>query len=124
MSLIPLSLLDVFAPILYDLPTMFAVIQTGGKQYIVREGQQVKVEKLPGEKGEKLQFDALLLAEDDGSKVEIGAPVLSGTKVSGEIIEQGKGKKIDVIKYKAKSRYTRHTGHRQSYTKVMITKVA
>ncbi len=104
---------------------MFAVIKTGGKQYIVREGQQLKVEKLPGKKGDKVDFsDVLLLAEDDGSKVEVGTPILKGKKVSAEIAEQGKGKKIDVVKYKPKSRYTRRTGHRQPFTKVLITKVA
>ncbi len=103
---------------------MFAVIQTGGKQYIVREGQQLKIEKLPIDKGGKVEFDALLLAEDDGSKVDLGTPVLSGVKVSGEIVEHGKGEKLSIVKYKAKSRYTRRTGHRQPFTKVLITKVA
>jgi large subunit ribosomal protein L21 len=108
---------------LYDLPTMFAVIMTGGKQYIVRQGQQIKIEKVPGEKGGKVEFDVLLKAEEDGSKVEIGAPLVAGAKVTGEIMEQGKGKKIDVVKYKPKSRYTRRYGHRQPFTKVMITKI-
>lgn len=103
---------------------MFAVIRTGGKQYIVREGQQLKIEKVAGEKGAKIDFEVLLKAEDDGSKVDLGTPVVSGAKVTGEIVEQGKAKKIDVVKYKPKSRYTRRTGHRQPYTKVMITKVA
>jgi large subunit ribosomal protein L21 len=103
---------------------MFAVIMTGGKQYIVREGQQLKIEKLPGKKGEKVDFkDVLLLAEDDGSKVEIGTPTLAGKTVSAEVVEQGKGKKIEVVKYKPKSKYTRRTGHRQPFTKVVITKV-
>ncbi|MBD3252003.1 50S ribosomal protein L21 [Candidatus Uhrbacteria bacterium] len=101
---------------------MFAVIKTGGKQYVVREGQKLKIEKLPGEKGGKVAFDALLLAEDDGSKVEIGTPTLK-SKVTGEIVEQGKAKKIEVVKYKPKSRYTRTQGHRQAFTKVMITKI-
>jgi large subunit ribosomal protein L21 len=115
--------LDVWGGFLYYLRTMFAVIKAGGKQYIVREGQQLKIEKLPVDKGGKVEFDVLLMAEDDGSKVEIGAPVLKGKKVTGEILGQGRGKKIDVVKYKPKSRYTRRTGHRQPYTKVVITKI-
>jgi len=108
----------------YDLRTMFAVIMTGGKQYIVREGQQLKIEKLPGEKGDKIDFqEVLLLAEDDGAVTDIGTPTLKGKKVSAEILEQGKGKKIDIVKYKPKSKYTRRTGHRQPYTKVLITKI-
>ncbi|MCW1891818.1 MAG: 50S ribosomal protein L21 [Candidatus Uhrbacteria bacterium] len=103
---------------------MFAVIQTGGKQYIVREGQQLSIEKLLGDVGSKVEFDALMLAEDDGSKVELGTPVLSGVKVSGEIVEHGKGEKLVIVKYKAKSRYTRRTGHRQPFTKIMISKIA
>lgn len=104
---------------------MFAVIKTGGKQYIVREGQQLKIEKLPGKKGDKVDFkEVLLLAEDNGSKVDVGTPALKGKNVSAEIAEQGKGKKIDVVKYKPKSKYTRRTGHRQPFTKVIIKKVA
>lgn len=104
---------------------MFAVIKTGGKQYIVREGQQLKIEKLPGKKGDEVDFsDVLLVAEDDGSNVDVGTPILKGKKVSAEIVEQGKGRKIDVVKYKPKSRYTRTIGHRQPYTKVLIKTVA
>jgi large subunit ribosomal protein L21 len=103
---------------------MFAVIETGGKQYLVREGQQLKIEKLIGEPESAVSFDALLVAEDDGSKVSVGMPTVSGSKVEAKIVEHGKGKKIDVIKYKQKSRYTRHTGHRQPFTKIQITKVA
>lgn len=102
---------------------MFAVIQTGGKQYIVHEGQELKVEKLVIEPGEKISFDALLVAEDDGSKVSVGKPTVSGAKVEAQIVEHGKGVKIDVVKYKEKSRYTRRTGHRQPFTKILITKV-
>jgi large subunit ribosomal protein L21 len=103
---------------------MFAVIETGGKQYLVREGQQLKIEKLIGEPESTVSFDALLIAEDDGSKVSVGTPTVSGSKVEAKIVEHGKGKKIDVIKYKQKSRYTRHTGHRQPFTKIAITKIS
>lgn len=103
---------------------MFAVIKTGGKQYIVKEGQTVTIEKLEQDKGAKVSFDVLLRAEEDGSKVDIGMPNVSGAKVEGEVVEHGKDKKIDVIKYRPKSRYRRHTGHRQPFTKVKITKIA
>jgi large subunit ribosomal protein L21 len=102
---------------------MFAVIATGGKQYIVKEGDVLEIEKLPNEAGQTVQFDVLLTAEDDGSKVDIGAPMVSG-KVSAEIIEQGRAKKISVVKYKPKVRYKKRVGHRQPYTKVKITKIA
>jgi large subunit ribosomal protein L21 len=101
---------------------MFAVIKAGGKQYIVREGQELKIEKLDGDAGSKVDFDVLLLAEEDGSKIDLGTPMLS-KKISGEITSHGKGVKLDVVKYKAKSRYTRRTGHRQLFTKVKIGKI-
>lgn len=100
---------------------MIAVIQTGGKQYLLKQGDILKVEKLAGEPGEQVQFDLLMTAE--GANVSFGKPLLSG-KVSAEILEQGRHKKIEVVKYKAKSRYTRRTGHRQCFTKVKILKIA
>lgn len=102
---------------------MFAVIATGGKQYLVKEGDVLQIEKLPVEAGQTVQFDVLLTAEEDGSKVEIGVPTLSA-KVSAEVIEQGRAKKISVVKYKPKVRYRKRVGHRQPYTKVKITKIA
>ncbi|MBU1032739.1 MAG: 50S ribosomal protein L21 [Patescibacteria group bacterium] len=102
---------------------MIAVIKTGGKQYVVKQDDVLKIEKLTANEGDKVSFETLLIAEPDGSKVEIGTPEL-GTKVEGEIVEHGRGKKISVVKYKAKSRYRRRVGHRQPFTKVKITKVA
>lgn len=100
---------------------MFAVIATGGKQYLVKTGSVLKVEKLPVKAGEKVIFDKVLLtANDDGNDVKIGAPYLDGAKVTAQVLEQGRGKKITVIKYKRKVRYTRTRGHRQYYTKVKI----
>lgn len=100
---------------------MFAVIATGGKQYLVKQGQVLKVEKLPIEAGKEVVFDkVLLLAEADGSNVKIGAPYLSGAKVTAQVLEQGKGEKITVVKYKRKVRYTRTRGHRQEFTKIKI----
>lgn len=99
---------------------MIAVIHTGGKQYIVKQGDIVKIEKLDAKVGDKVMFETLMSAE--GENVTLGTPSL-GQKVAGEVIEQGRDAKIEVVKYKAKSRYTRRTGHRQSFTKVKITTI-
>jgi len=102
---------------------MFAVIQTGGKQYLVKENQILKIEKIAEEKGAVIKFDkVLLLAEEDGTVVEIGKPYLT-KKVEAEILSQGRSKKISVIKYKRKVRYARHAGHRQDFTEVNIKKI-
>jgi large subunit ribosomal protein L21 len=100
---------------------MIAVIKTGGKQYLVQEGHVLSVEKLEAEPGQTVQFEVLLTA--DGDKVKIGTPILP-TKLSAEVVAHGRAKKIEVVKYKAKSRYTRRTGHRQLFTKVKIGKIA
>lgn len=102
---------------------MIAVIATGGKQYLVKEGEKIQIEKIKGEKGESVVFDkVLLVAAEDGSKLDVGAPHLT-TKVTGEILEQGRADKIEVVKYKAKVRYRKRVGHRQPFTKVQITKI-
>ncbi|MEK7203183.1 MAG: 50S ribosomal protein L21 [Patescibacteria group bacterium] len=98
-----------------------AIIKTGGKQYIVKEGQFVKIEKVNGEVGQLIKFETLLMA--DGDKLDLGKPSL-GEKVEGKILEKGKGKKINVIKFKNKTRYKRNIGHRQMFTKVEIVKIA
>ena len=99
----------------------YAVIRTGGKQYKVSEGQQLKIEKLDSPKDSAIEFEDVLLLVDDG-KVEIGKPNLK-TKVTGKIVDQTKGKKIDVFKYKAKTGYHKKTGHRQNLTVVEIEKI-
>ncbi len=101
----------------------FAVIQTGGKQYLVSEGTKLLVEKLPGEKGASVTFDMVLLF-DDGKKTDVGMPYLVGKKVTGTILETGKGKKILVLKYKSKVRYRVKRGHRQPFTRIEITKIS
>jgi len=98
-----------------------AVIKTGGKQYKVTEGQTLKIEKLEIEDGQTVKFDTLLVADD--KNIEIGKPSL-GEKVEAKVLETGKGKKISVIRYKRKTRYTRNVGHRQPFTKIEITKIA
>lgn len=101
---------------------MFGIIETGGKQYKVSVNDQIKVEKLEGEVGSKVVFDKVLLSAE-GDDVKIGQPYISGAKVSGEIMEHGKGKKLIVFKYKPKKRYRKKNGHRQQYTKIKITEI-
>jgi len=103
----------------------YAVIATGGKQYIVSEGDVVTIEKLPGElkEGDKVVFDKVLLV-DDGKDTKLGEPYISGAKVTGILAEEGKAKKVTVIKFKAKSRYFKKRGHRQPYMKVRVEKIA
>lgn len=99
-----------------------AVIKTGGKQYKVEEGKTLKIEKLGLDKGAKINLETLLLASEKGD-VQIGMPSL-GEKVEAEIMEHGKGDKVNVTKYKNKTRYLRNVGHRQAYTKIKINKIA
>jgi large subunit ribosomal protein L21 len=101
----------------------FAVIETGGKQYKVKLGKEIKIEKLPkAEEGKKISFDKVLLI-DDGKTTNIGDPYLKNVKVEGEIIQIGRDKKVNVVKYKAKTRYHKKTGHRQHFLKVRISKI-
>ena len=102
---------------------MQAIIVTGGKQYIVSEGDTLFIEKLEAEAGESVVFDRVL-AIVDGENTKIGAPVVEGAAVEAKVVKNGKGKKIDIIKYKAKKGEKKHIGHRQPYTKVEITKIA
>ncbi|MBU1146652.1 50S ribosomal protein L21 [Patescibacteria group bacterium] len=102
---------------------MFAVIKTGGKQYKVKEGEILKIEKIAGAAGDKIDFEVLLLADEDGKDVKVGKPIVAGAKVGAEILEQGRARKVNIIKYKPKVRYRRKAGHRQMYTKVKVTSV-
>lgn len=99
----------------------FAVIETGGKQYKVSKGSIVSIEKLKEEykEGDKVVFDKVLLVDDEG-KTLIGEPYIEKAKVTAEFIEEGRGKKIAVMRFRAKSRYFKNKGHRQPYTKVRI----
>ncbi len=101
--------------------TAFAVFTTGGKQYKVRVGEILKIEKIIGEHkvGDKLSFDQVLLVDDAGA-TQVGAPFLAGKKVAAEIVEIGRDKKITVIHYKQKSKYFKKYGHRQPYFKVKV----
>lgn len=99
---------------------MLAVIKTGGKQYIVEPGQKLKIEKIEGKDGKEVNFKEVLLLEN-GSKVEIGEPKVSGVSVVGKIVKQDKADKVIVFRYKSKTRRRKKKGHRQPYTEVEIT---
>jgi len=101
---------------------MFAVIQTGGKQYRVAEGDRLRVEKLAGEVGSKITFDKVLLVS--GDSVKVGNPLISGAKVSAEIVAQDRAKKIIVFKFRRRKNYRRKQGHRQPFTELKITGVS
>ena len=99
---------------------MYAVIRTGGKQYRVEEGQKLRVEKLGGNKGDKLTFDEVLLV-GGGDAPKIGQPLVGGASVAAEITGQDRGKKIVVFKFRRRKNYRRKNGHRQPYTELKIT---
>jgi large subunit ribosomal protein L21 len=102
---------------------MHAVIATGGKQYIVEEGNIIKVEKLEANEGEKVKFDQVLMLETDG-EYQIGQPLVENSYVEGKVLRQGKAKKIIVFKYKPKKKYQKKLGHRQSFTEIRIEKIS
>lgn len=100
---------------------MLYVIATGGKQYVVKSGAKLKVEKLPAQEGETVAFDKILLqADDDGANVKIGTPHLAGTKVEAKVLKQGKHRTVRVEKYKRKVRYHKVHGQRQRFTELAI----
>lgn len=101
-----------------------AVIQTGGKQYLVREGQEFKIEKLDTEVGSNVDFDVLLVSDEEGTTTQVGTPTISGAKVTATVLDQGREDKVSVIKYKSKVRYRRNVGHRQPFTKIKIERIA
>jgi len=101
---------------------MYAVIETGGKQYRVQAGETVRVETLPGETGDAVQFQRVLLLSD-GESVSVGRPAIDGALVTGQIVEQGLGEKLVVYKFKRRKNYRKRNGHRQPYTAVKIEKV-
>ncbi|OHA18101.1 MAG: 50S ribosomal protein L21 [Candidatus Taylorbacteria bacterium RIFCSPLOWO2_02_FULL_43_11] len=99
----------------------FAVIKTGGKQYKVKEGDTLNIEKIEGKaKGDKISFDDVLLI-DNGTTSKVGMPLVAGATVDGEILDAGRNQKVVVIHYKQKSRYYKKAGHRQHHLKVKIT---
>ncbi len=102
---------------------MYAVIKTGGKQYRVQEGQVIRVETLPAQAGETVDFSEVLMLAD-GDDIKIGTPIVDGAKVSGTVLEHGRGKKIEIIKFKRRKHHMKRQGHRQNYTAVRIESIA
>lgn len=100
---------------------MFAIIQTGGKQYLVKKGDKIQIEKVVGEAGSTIKFDQVLLTSS-GTDVTVGKPFVTSA-VEGKVVQQGRGDKVRVFKYRAKSKYRRTQGHRQHFTEVEITKI-
>src|SRR5581483_1998913 len=98
---------------------MIAIIETGGKQYLVSKGDKIQVEKLNAEEGKNVNFDKVLFTSS-GSDATFGKPFISGAVVQGKVLKQGRGKKIHVLKYKSKSKYRRKIGSRQHYTEIEI----
>ncbi|RYL93884.1 50S ribosomal protein L21 [Sporolactobacillus sp. THM7-4] len=100
---------------------MYAIIETGGKQLKVEEGQSIVVEKLSAEAGDTVTFDKVLFI--GGDQVKVGTPTVEGASVTAKVAEQGRGKKIVVFKFKKRKNYRRKQGHRQPFTKVTIEKI-
>ena len=101
---------------------MLAVIKTGGKQYLVKKGDKIRVDKLNGKEGDKINFSEVLFLGDE-KEVKIGNPNIAGAKIEAKILKQGKGKKVWGMKFKAKKRYKVKFGHRQLFTEVEIVKL-
>ena len=101
----------------------YAIVQTGGKQYRVQTGDTIRVETLPHNVGETIQLNEVLLVSEDG-QVTLGSPTVPGAAVTVEVLANGRGKKIVIFKYKAKTRYRRRNGHRQGYTELKVTGIS
>ena len=101
---------------------MHAIIATGGKQYLIKEGDIIKIEKLELNEGDRVKFDEVLMLEKDG-KYSFGQPLVENSYAEGKILRHGKAKKIVVLKYKPKKRYEKKIGHRQLFTEVKIEKI-
>jgi large subunit ribosomal protein L21 len=99
---------------------MYAIVETGGKQYRVQPGDTIAVERLPGEPGEMLELDRVLLIGGDGERARVGSPEVAGAVVRAEVVEHARGEKVIVFRYKSKVRYRRKTGHRQALTRLRI----
>ncbi|MGD2162377.1 MAG: 50S ribosomal protein L21 [Anaerolineales bacterium] len=100
----------------------YAILESGGKQYVAREGETIEVDRLPLEIGKPVEFDQILLAVDDG-KVLVGDPLVKDAAVKAKVVDQIKAKKIIVFKYVPKQRYRRKAGHRQKYTRVIVDEI-
>ncbi len=103
---------------------MYAIVNTGGKQYRVQPGDTVRVEYLPGDQGDLIELEDVRLFSNDDGEVTVGAPIVEGAKVTAEVVQQGRGKKVIIFKYKAKTRYRRKNGHRQNFTELRVTDIS
>ena len=103
--------------------TTYAIVRSGGKQYRVEAGDTIRVESLPGDDGDTVELEDVLVVSKDG-KVTVGTPTVAGASVSAMVAGHGKGKKVVVFKYKAKTRYRRKNGHRQLYTDLRVTDIS
>lgn len=103
--------------------TQFAVIKTGGKQYLVTPGQKLKVEKLDADDGKNIVFGEVLLIGGE-KETEVGTPTVKGARVEAKVLGEGRHKKVIVFKYHAKTRYRKKKGHRQPFTEIEITKIS
>lgn len=101
----------------------YAIVQTGGKQYRVHEGDTIRVESLPGDEGDRIELEDVRMVSQDGD-VTLGTPKVAGAKIVAELVGHGKGRKIVVFKFKAKTRYRRRIGHRQLYTELKVTNIS
>jgi len=101
---------------------VYAIVETGGKQYRVEPGAILSLERLPGEAGSRIELDRVLLVSNDG-QVQVGHPTVAGARVVSEILAQIRGNKIDVFKFKKRKKYRRKTGHRQELTRVRIAEI-
>lgn len=102
---------------------MYAIIETGGKQYKVSEGDVIFVEKLNNEVGDAVSFEKILAVSGKEGEIKLGTPTLSGAKVDAKVLSHGKDKKVIIFKYKPKKGYSKKQGHRQPYTKIQIEKI-
>jgi len=100
-----------------------AVIETGGKQYIVKPGDIIKIEKLEAKEGDRLDFEPLLIADEDDKEAKIGTPTVIGASVSAVVLGEGRSRRVEVVKYKPKVRYHKAAGHRQHFTEIRIEEV-
>jgi len=102
---------------------MYAIVATGGKQYRVKEGEKLRVEKLSAEVGDTVELDKILMV-GEGDDVKIGAPYLEGAKVTATVAANGRGDKVKIVKFRRRKHYRREMGHRQSYTEIEITGIS
>jgi len=104
--------------------TQLAVIKTGGKQYLVKEGTVLRVEKLDAQEGAQVSFgEVLLVAQGEGGEVKVGTPYVANAAVEATVVKQGRARKVTIIKFKPKTRYYKKQGHRQQFTEIKITKI-